>query len=306
MSLRAVLYCRLSKEDVDKLHKGDDSESIKNQKELLEEYAKEKGFLVVQTYVDEDYSGLDQKRPAFNEMLKGAGEKKFDVILCKSQSRFTRDMELSERYLHNLFPLWGIRFIGVVDHVDTQEKGNKKSRQINALINEWYVEELSENIRAVFRHKMEQGQFLGAFAPYGYGKKRENHHLLEVDPCAAGVVEKIYRLCLEGYGFGEISRSLQEQGILTPTAYKKSMGFAYENGNAKGEENTKWSKNTVRRILTNPVYMGTLVQGREKKVSYKSKKVVLAPETEWVVVEDNHEAIIPKETFLAVQNRLKK
>ena len=306
MEPRAVLYCRLSKEDIDKLHKGDDSESIKNQRMLLQDFAKKKGFVVIETYIDEDYSGLDRKRPSFNEMLKAAGEKKFDVILCKSQSRFTRDMEISERYLHNLFPLWGIRFIGVVDDVDTDIKGNKKSRQINALINEWYVEELSENIRAVFRHKMEQGQFLGAFAPYGYQKERGNRHKLEVDQEAAAVVQNIYTLFLEGYEIAEICRNLQKKGVLTPTAYKKSLGLSYENGNANKEGQIRWSKTTVKRILTNPVYIGTLVQGREKKVSYKSKKVVVVPKEEWVVVENNHMPIICKQQFLAVQDMWKK
>lgn len=142
--MKAAIYCRLSKEDEGK---SGESESIQNQKSMLTAYAAEKGFEVYQIYSDEDYSGIDRERPAFNEMIRAASEHRFDVVLAKTQSRFTRDMELVEKYLHGKFIEWGIRFIAVVDHVDTGEAANKKSRQINGLINEWYLEDLSNNVR---------------------------------------------------------------------------------------------------------------------------------------------------------------
>ena len=143
--MKAAIYCRLSKEDEGK---NGESESIQNQKSMLTAYAAEKGFEVYRIYSDEDYSGIDRERPAFNAMIQAASEHKFDVVLAKTQSRFTRDMELVEKYLHGKFIEWGIRFIAVVDHVDTGEAANKKSRQINGLINEWYLEDLSNNVRA--------------------------------------------------------------------------------------------------------------------------------------------------------------
>ena len=130
--MKAAIYCRLSKEDEGKIG---ESESIQNQKSMLIQYAMEKGFELYQIYSDEDYSGIDRNRPAFNSMLHAASELKFDVVLAKTQSRFTRDMELVEKYLHGKFMEWGIRFIAVVDHVDTNDTANKKSRQINGLIN---------------------------------------------------------------------------------------------------------------------------------------------------------------------------
>ena len=163
----AALYLRLSKEDMDKINGGDDSESIKNQRLLLTDEGIKRGFVIGDVYSDDDYSGTDSTRPEFNRLIEDAKLKKFQVILCKTQSRFTRDMEVAEKYIHRVFPLLGIRFIGVVDHVDTDVKGNKKARQINALVNEWYVEDLSENIKAVYRSKMQQGQYLGSFALYG-------------------------------------------------------------------------------------------------------------------------------------------
>lgn len=303
----AALYLRLSKEDMDKRDRGDDSESIRNQRSLLTEEALRRGFRIGEIYSDEDYSGTDSTRPAFNRLIADAKQKKFNVILCKSQSRFTRDMELSEKYIHGLFPRLGIRFIGVVDHADTDIKGNKKARQINALINEWYVEDLSENVRAVYRSKMQQGQYLGAFALYGYRKDETDHHKLVVDEEAAEVVRKIFRYCLEGYGAQNICYQLQKEGILPPTSYKQSKGMAFHTPFQRGyaEKKQLWSPTTVKRILTNEMYMGTLVQGREKRISYKSRKQVAVPKEEWVWIEDNHEPIISKEEFYQVQEILR-
>ena len=304
----AALYLRLSKEDIDKINRGDDSESIKNQRLLLTGEAIKRGFVVGDVYSDDDYSGTDSTRPEFNRMIEDAKLKKFDVILCKTQSRFTRDMEVAEKYIHRVFPLLGIRFIGVVDHVDTDVKGNKKARQINALVNEWYVEDLSENIKAVYRSKMQQGQYLGSFALYGYIKDPEDHHRLIIDEEAAEVVRKIYRYCLEGYGAQNICYKLQEEGILTPTEYKQSKGMKFYTplqSECYAGKHHLWNTTTVKRILSNEMYIGTLVQGRERKVSYKSKKVVVVPKSEWIMIPDCHEPIISKEDFYKAQEVMK-
>ncbi len=303
----AALYLRLSKEDLDKIDKGDDSESIKNQRLLLTEEAHRRGFLVGEIYSDEDYSGTDHHRPAFHRLIADAKEKKFDVILCKSQSRFTRDLEQSEKYINRIFPLLGIRFIGLVDHVDTSQKSCKKALQLNALLNEWYVEDLSENIRQVFQSKMRQGQYLGAFAAYGYQKSPDDHHQLVIDTEAATVVQKIFRYYLEGYGIPAICAKLQEENILTPAAYKKKNGLPYHLPHASCQDKnpTQWSPSTIKRILTNEVYLGTLIQGRERRISYKCKKVVPVPREEWIICPQNHAPIISAETFFQVQALLK-
>ncbi len=304
---KAAIYCRLSKEDVDKLRKGDDSESIHNQKLLLMDYAMEHYMQIYKIYSDDDYSGTDKDRPEWNKMLKDAECGEFNVILCKTQSRFTREMEMVEKYIHGLFLEWGVRFIGVVDHVDTNIEGNKKARQINGLVNEWYLEDLSNNIKAVFRKKMEDGQFLGAFAPYGYQNNPNDRHKIMIDEEAAKVVKKIYDLYTEGYSIKRICYILTESQIPTPTAYKQSLGYAYKNPNSKSATAKLgvWGPTTVRSILSNTIYIGVLTQGKEKKLSYKSKKVVRTPESEWIVKVDNHEAIIDKSTFSQVQKMLK-
>lgn len=200
MGNRAVLYLRLSKEDADKVNKGDDSSSIKSQRLMLTDYALEKGFKIVKVYSDDDESGLYDDRPGFEEMILDAKMGEYDVIIAKSQSRFSRNMEHIEKYLHHMLPNLGIRFIGVVDGVDTDNEGNKKSRQINGLVNEWYCEDLSKNIRSAFKAKMKDGQFLGSSCPYGYIRDPKNHNHLIIDNYAAKVVQRIYDLYICGYG----------------------------------------------------------------------------------------------------------
>lgn len=296
--MKAALYCRLSVEDEDRGLSKNTSESIQNQQLLLLDYAKIHGYELFAIYVDEDYSGLDRNRPAFVRMIEDAKAGKFQVILCKTQSRFTRDMELVERYFHHLFPLWGIRFIGVVDGVDTAERHNKKARQITGLINEWYCEDLSDNIRAVFQKKMQNGQFIGSFACYGYKKDPTDHHRLIIDEPAASVVQKIYRLYLSGMGITKIARQLTAEQILPPSIYKQQQGLKFYSPH----RSPHWSVSTIKNILKNPTYTGILVQGKEKKLSYKSKKMIHLPPECWIRIPGMHAAIISQEDFNRVQH----
>ncbi len=285
-----AIYTRLSKEDEDK-HQPE-SESIQNQKSLLTHYAIEHGWDIYSIFCDEDYSGVDSERPDFNRMIQAAKQKKFQIVLCKSQSRFTRDMELVEKYIHGLFPIWGIRFIAVADNADTEVKGNKKARQINGLVNEWYLEDLSENIRMVFDLKRREGKYIGGFPIYGYQKDPEDKNHIIPDPEAAEVVRQIYQWSLEGHGRQNIAYLLNQQGVPNPTRpIKNDFGL--------------WNKVTIGRILTNEMYTGVMIQGRRKKVSYKSKLIIDTPEDQWYRVEGTHEAIIDRATFEAVQQSLR-
>ena len=299
---RAVLYLRLSKEDMDKVQKGDDSASIKNQRLLLTEYALTHEFKIIRVYSDDDESGLYDDRPDFEKMMLDARLGEFDVIIAKTQSRFSRNMEHIEKYLHHDLPNLGIRFIGVVDGVDTEDEANKKSRQINGLVNEWYCEDLSKNIRSSFQAKMRNGQFLGSSCPYGYKKDPKNHNHLVIDEYAAKVVKRIYKLYLSGYGKARIGAVLSSDGILIPTIYKREvLGEKYQN--AKALDTTKtWSYQTIHTILNNETYMGHLVQNKVNTVSYKDKKKKILPKEKWIVVKNTHEAIIEPELFAMVQN----
>ncbi len=298
---KAVLYLRLSKEDVHRIKEGDDSASIKNQRLLLTEYALSEGYQIVNIYSDDDESGLYDDRPGFEKMMEDARLGKFDMVIAKSQSRFSRNMEHIEKYLHHDFPLLGIRFVGVADNADTENMGNKKARQINGLVNEWYCEDLSDNIRSVFKAKMRAGQFLGSSCPYGYRKDPNNHNHLLIDAYAASVVRRIYALYLEGNGKSKIAAMLSAEGILIPTHYKqKVLGIPYKNSKLLSQTKT-WSYQTIHTILGNPVYTGTLVQNKYNKVSYKDKKKIKLPRESWIIVENTHEPIIDKHTFRLVQ-----
>lgn len=265
---------------------------------MLLRYAAEHGYTVQEVYIDEDYSGADRRRPAFNQMLAAGERREFDVILAKTQSRFTRDMELVEKYLHGKFAEWGIRFIAVVDHVDTQDRAGKKARQINGLINEWYLEDLSDNVRSVLTHKRWQGDYIATFALYGYRKDPADHSRLLPDPEAAAVVRHIYALYLQGYGTARIAHILNAEGIPPPSVYRQQHGGPAHTGSGQ------WSRATLHQMLTNRTYAGDLEQGRRRKVSYKSARSVRLPRSQWIVVPGTHEGLVSRADFAAVQARL--
>ena len=266
-------------------------------------YAIEHGWDIYSIYCDEDFSGVDSDRPDFNRMIQAAKQKRFQIVLCKSQSRFTRDMELVEKYIHGLFPIWGIRFIAVADNADTEVKGNKKARQINGLVNEWYLEDLSENVRMVFDLKRREGKYIGGFPIYGYRKDPEDKNHIIPDPEAAEVVRQIFQWSLAGHGRQNIAYLLNQQGIPNPTQYKAERGWTC-NHPVKNDFGL-WNKTTIWRILRNEMYTGVMIQGRRKKVSYKSKVIIDTPEDQWYRVEGTHEAIIDRNTFEAVQRGLR-
>ena len=218
MPTKAAVYVRLSKEDRNKVNKDDDSESIINQQTMLLDYCRQHGWEVYDVYNDEDFSGSDRERPDFNRMIADARDHRFDTILCKTQSRFARDMEIIEKYINGLFPIWGIRFISVIDNHDSDNKSNKKARQINSLIDQWYLEDLSENVRATLAAKRKQGLWVGAFAPFGYIKDPENRNRLIVDEEAAAIVKYVFSLYLQGFGITAVARRLNEEKIPNPAS----------------------------------------------------------------------------------------
>ena len=297
--MKTAVYCRLSEEDRNKHAETDDSESIQNQKSMLIQYAMEKGWEIYHIYSDDDYTGADRKRPEFNRLLDDAQQHKFDIILCKTQSRFTRELELVEKYIHGLFPIWGIRFVSIVDNADTANKGNKKSRQINGLVNEWYLEDMSDNIRSVLTNRRKNGFHIGAFALYGYQKDPEQKGHLIIDEEAAAVVREVFVLFSQGYGKTAIARMLNDRGIPNPTEYKRLHGLRYQQ--PKMKDSTLWKYFAISDMLTNEVYLGNMVQGKYGSVSYKTKQNKPRPKKEWYKVEGTHEPIIERELWNRVQ-----
>ena len=297
-----AIYCRLSEEDRDKEKEEDDSRSIQNQKLMLTEYAIRQGWEIQGVYSDDDYTGSDRKRPNFNKILKLAKDGEINIILCKSQSRFTRELELVEKYINGLFIDWGIRFIGLVDNADTDVKGNKKSRQINGLVNEWYLEDLSDNIKTVLKSKREQGLYTGGLALYGYLKDPNKKGHLIIDSVAAEVVKLVFTLYSQGMGKTAIARELNNRGIPNPTQYKLENGISYKM--PKSKLGTLWKYSTIADMLSNEMYIGNMVQGKYGSISYKSKKNKPKPKEQWVIVKDTHEPIIDIDLWNNVQSKI--
>ena len=302
--MKVGIYCRLSEEDRNKQSKTDDSESIQNQKSMLLQYAIENSWEVYGIYSDDDYTGSDRNRPEFNLLLQDAKEKKIDIILCKTQSRFTRELELVEKYIHGLFPVWGIRFISIIDHADTDNKGNKKARQINGLVNEWFLEEMSDNIKGVLTRRRQQGFHIGSFSLYGYQKDPEKKGHLIIDAEAAAIVRKVFRLYAEGYGKTSIARILNAEGIPNPTQYKSINGIT-SNLSQKNPNSTLWKYYTISDMLHNEMYIGNMVQGKYGSISYKNKRSEPKPKNQWIRVENTHEPIIDTKLWERVQRKLK-
>ncbi|MCD8326304.1 MAG: recombinase family protein [Lachnospiraceae bacterium] len=297
--MKAAIYCRLSEEDRNKQSAADDSNSIQNQKAMLLQYAMERGWEVYNIYSDDDYTGSDRRHPEFNRLLRDAEAHRFDIILCKTQSRFTRELELVEKYIHGLFPIWGIRFISIVDNADTDNKGNKKSRQINGLVNEWYLEDMSENIRSVLTNRRVNGYHIGAFALYGYRKDPDQKGHLIIDEEAAKVVREVFILFSQGYGKSAIARMLNDRGIPNPTEYKRQQGLRYRQPGKKNS--TLWKYFNISDMLTNEMYIGHMVQGKYGSISYKTKQNKPRPKELWYRVENTHEPIIERDLWDRVQ-----
>ncbi len=298
----AAIYARLSEEDRVKNNWQNNSSSIINQVMLLRQYAEQMGWDVYECYTDDDWAGADRSRPAFNRLLRDAEQGRFNIVLCKTQSRFTRELEMVEKYIHGLFPLWGIRFVGVVDNADTSVKGNKKSRQINGLVNEWYLEDMSENIRAVLTTRRQEGYYIGSTPLYGYRKDPERKGHLIVDPEAAEVVKLIFHSFANGMGKTAIARMLNEKGIPNPTEYKRRKGMIKKAPRHKA--GTLWKYFSIADILGNEMYIGNLIQGKYGSVSYKSKKNKPTPKERWIRVEHTHAPIIDKNLWDTVQKMI--
>lgn len=298
-----AIYARLSEEDKNKLNQEDDSRSIQNQKSMLISYAVQNGWEIYNIYSDDDYKGSDRSRPAFNQLLKDAWEKKFNIVLCKTQSRFTRELEMVEKIIHGDFIELGIRFIGLADNADTSVPGNKKARQINGLVNEWYLEDLSNNIKSVLADHQIKGLHTGSFAPYGYKKDPDQKGHLIVDPEAAEIVREIFDKAASGMGRTSIARSLNRREIPNPTEYKRLQGENYHCGVGKNNS-TLWRYYTISHILKNQMYIGDMVQHRYENPSYKSKHSKPVPKEQWRIVKNTHEPIISMDTWNTVQRRI--
>ena len=213
------IYCRLSIEDQNKL-KTDDSQSIQNQKSMLRNYYRERDWEIYDIYCDDSYSGIDRSPPEFTRLLRDCEKGNINIVLCKDQSRFSRDTVVIEQYINDKFLEWGIRFIGVADNADSDSEMYDTMWLFTSAYNEMYVKNISSKIRRTLTYKREHGQFIGSFAPYGYMIDPNDKHHLVIDKETAPVVFRIFEMYAQGSGYRKIVQELNAPGILSPSAYK--------------------------------------------------------------------------------------
>ena len=300
-------YIRLSKEDLKKALNGkDDSNSVKNQRDLLNDFYRkyQEEFESITEYVDDGHTGTDSDREAFQQLLADVMSRKIDCVVVKDLSRFARNYSDAGSLIDNLFVQMGVRFISLAENVDSYKDPDSVSSiivPITNVMNDQYCYQTSKKIRQVFDYKRRNGQYIGSNPPFGYVKDAKDRHHLVIDPDAAEIVRLIFSLLLKGTSKRGISFYLNEHGIPSPSVYKLEKGMTVSN---KPDGNTLWSGRMIHTILTNPMYTGDLVQGRFRVKSYKVHQIETVPEEEWVRVADTHEAIIDKATFEKVQELL--
>lgn len=299
----AAKYLRLSDADRDKYGRFDLSESIENQDRICSQWLEAHPEVQLHdTYIDDGYTGLDYDRLAFIRMKRDIEAGVVNMVLIKSLSRFGREQIDTLTYVKRYLPQKGIRLVAVVDGVDTVNEDDGISVSMKILMNDYYSQNTSINIRSAFRAKRSKGLFIGSHCSYGYVKDPEDKNHLIVDEYAAGVVKRIFRLFMEGYGISNIRDILNKESILCPSLYKvQELGQNIYIPN-KLNSTHYWTYDSIKHILKNQVYTGAVVQHQKEKIAYNQKQHRTVPREEWDIVEDCHEAIISKDDFARVQS----
>lgn len=290
-ALPAAAYIRLSREDGDKA----ESDSVGNQRKIIRDFIEDSGDLALfAEYVDDGWSGTSFKRPAFERMIGEIEAGRIRCVVVKDLSRFGRDYIDTGHFLERYFPERGVRFISIADGIDSGRQAYDLLLPIKNIFNEQYARDISRKIHAVVETKQRSGEFIGAFACYGYQKSRADKNKLVVDGQAAQVVREIFSLFLEGKGKNTIARMLNDRKIPCPSEYKRLNGENYRNG-GKLPGTSYWTYSTVNKILHSEMYLGNMVQGRRTQQMRRRARQV--ERENWIVVEGTHEPIIDRETW---------
>lgn len=294
---KTAAYVRLSVEDRGK----PGADTIEGQKALLTSFIENNSDMeLVALFCDNGRTGTDFERPQFEKMMEEVRKRRVNCIVVKDLSRFGRNYKETGNYLERIFPFLGVRFIAVNDNFDTLTAERTQDGYIvplKNLINEVYSKDISKKIDAALSVKQRNGEFIGAWAPYGYRKDPDNKHHLVINEETAPTVRQIFKWRSEGIGIVQIGRKLNNAGILSPSAY------LYETGEVKTEKykDVLWQTQAIKSILAHPVYIGHMVQGRKKQSFYEGKRQTHVDEANWIVVRNTHEPIIDVPTFEMVQ-----
>ena len=281
-----------------------ESDSIANQKKLIEDFvAVHPDIELVSERVDDGYSGVLFDRPAFQEMMADIVAGKINCVIVKDLSRLGREYIETGRYLRQVFPTYGVRFISINDGIDTanEQNGDDLHISLKNLLNDTYCRDISVKTRSALLTKRQNGDYVGACPIYGYRKDPENKNHLVIDEDAARVVRDIYRRRIDGASAKHIADELNRLGVLSPMAYKNSRGLPHPTGGFADVPDAKWSARAVIRILQEETYTGVLLQGRQETHNHKLKNIIQKAEEEWIRVENAHEPIIQKRDFDLVQ-----
>ena len=290
----AALYCRLSRDD----NMDSESNSIQNQRKILQKAAKDKGYTDTIFFVDDGITGTTMKRPGFQKMLTAIEAGYISAVFVKDLSRLGRNYIEVGKLTEEFFPLHDIRLVAVSDGVDSNE-GEDDFTPFKNIMNEYYAKDISKKRRIVNKMKGNAGVPLSP-PPYGYIKNPDDPRFWVVEPEAAEVVRRIYRMALEGYGLAEIAARLAADGVVNPTYYWRSRGTS-RGGSKSTVEPTKWGHTTVKKILTLQEYCGDVINFKSYSKSYKMKKRIENPEENRAIFLNVHEAIIDRQTWEKVQ-----
>ncbi|MBU5432179.1 recombinase family protein [Intestinimonas sp. MSJ-38] len=292
---KTALYCRLSQDDGIE----GDSNSIQNQKAILQKFAEEHHFPSPCFYVDDGFSGGNFQRPAFQQMISDMENGEIGIIVTKDLSRLGRNQLHTGLYIEERFPVFGVRYIAINDNVDTDSSESNDLMPFKNLFNEWFIRDTSRKIRAVLKAKAERGERLGTRTPYGYRKDPDTKKLI-VDEEAAAIVRRIFAMCAGGSGPSQIARILKKEQILTPTMYAYSK-YGITHVGLDTQRPYHWSGDTVADMLENEIYLGNTVNMKHSSRSYKDKRRVEHPREECLVFENTHPALITREVWDMVQ-----
>ena len=292
-----ALYCRLSRDDGTE----GDSNSVVNQKKLLQKYAKDNGFQNPRVYVDDGYTGTNFNRPAFQQMIEDIELGYISTIIVKDMSRLGRNYLEVGYYTDNYFPQKNVLFIAINDGVDSAD-GDNEFAPIRNVINELYARDISRKVRSSYRIRGNSGEPLSK-PPYGYTESPDNPKKWIIDPEAAAIVKRIFQMSLEGKGNETIARILHEEKVLVPTSYMIEKGI--RQSRRKPADPCKWMATTVGRILESQEYCGDVINFKTYSRSFKDKRRLANPKENWVIFKDVHEPIVDRETFELVQKSIK-
>mgnify|MGYP000059619894 FL=1 len=299
---KAADYARISREDGDK----EESDSIGTQFDIIDDYiAHNDDITFVDRYSDDGWSGTNFDRPDFMRLMEDIKKGKINCVIVKDLSRLGRNYILVGQYLEMIFPMLNIRFISVNDRIDSIKDPasiNNALVSFKNVMNDEYCRDISNKVRSSLDRKRSKGEFIGSFASYGYMKDPDDHHHLIVDPVAAEVVKNIFDWFLQGMSIIGIAKRLNHMGIPNPSAYKRQCGLNYKH--PAGQLDSAWPDSSVKRVLKNRLYVGDMVQNKNRTKSYKVQVSVAVPEENWVIVPNMHEAIIDREKFETVQQLL--